>query len=105
MLIFFKKKETLEQDLKDPAINKKIEEIIRTIEEFSDEQRNIIENFKIDMQKFTTERTLDSCLQALNLSMQLANTREKLLEAYKEYSMLLEKEIKRMIKEKNQLIE
>ena len=57
------------------------------------------------MQKFTTERTLDSCLQALNLSMQLANTREKLLEAYKEYSMLLEKEIKRMIKEKNQLIE
>lgn len=105
MLIFFKKKETLEQDLKDPVINKKIEEIIRTIEEFSDEQRNIIENFKIDMQKFTTERTLDSCLQALNLSMQLANTREKLLEAYKEYSMLLEKEIKRMIKEKNQLIE
>lgn len=104
-MIFFKKKETLEQDLKDPAINKKIEEIIRTIEEFSDEQRNIIENFKIDMQKFTTERTLDSCLQALNLSMQLANTREKLLEAYKEYSMLLEKEIKRMIKEKNQLIE
>lgn len=105
MLIFFKKKETLEQDLKDPAINKKIEEIIRTIEEFSDEQRNIIENFKIDMQKFTTERTLDSCLQALNLSMQLANTREKLLEAYKEYSMLLEKEIKKMIKEKNQQIE
>jgi hypothetical protein len=53
------------------------------------------------MQKFTSERTLDSCVQVLNLSMQLANTREKLLQAYKEYSILLENELKRLIKEKS----
>ena len=52
------------------------------------------------MEKFTIERTLESCLQALNLSMQLANTREKLTEAYKEYSILLENEIKKLLEEK-----
>lgn len=101
-MIFFKtKKDILEQDLEDPIINKKIQEITMTIEEFSDEQREIIEKFKADMQKFTSERTLDSCVQVLNLSMQLANTREKLLQAYKEYSILLENELKKIIKEKS----
>ena len=52
------------------------------------------------MEKFTIERTLESCLQALNLSMQLANTREKLIEAYKEYSILLESEIKKLLEER-----
>jgi hypothetical protein len=104
-LSFFKiKKEISKEDLEDPMINKKINEIIKTIEEFSDDQREIIKKFKIDMEKFTNERTMESCLQALSLSMQLANTREKLLETYKEYNNLLESELKKMIKEKTKKI-
>jgi predicted nucleotide-binding protein (sugar kinase/HSP70/actin superfamily) len=100
-LIFFKtKKEPIDNNTEVPNINKKIHGITRTIEEFSDEQREIIEKFKIDMEKFTIERTLESCLQALNLSMQLANTRERLIEAYKEYSILLENELKKLLEEK-----
>jgi hypothetical protein len=100
-LIFFKtKKEPIDNNTDVPNINKKIHGIIKTIEEFSDEQREIVEKFKIDMEKFTTERSLESCLQALNLSMQLANTREKLMEAYKEYSILLENELKTLQEKK-----
>ena len=100
-MIFFKtKKEPIDNNTEVPNINKKIHEITRTIEEFSDEQREIIEKFKTDMEKFTIERTIESCLQALNLSMQLANTREKLIEAYKEYSVLLENELKKLLEEK-----
>ncbi len=100
-MIFFKiRKESIDSDIDIPNINKKINGIIKTIEEFSDEQREIIEKFKTDMEKFTTERSLESCLQALNLSMQLANTREKLIEAYKEYSILLEKELKIFLEDK-----
>ncbi len=78
-------------------INKNLQGIIRTIEEFSDEQREIVEKFKIEMENFTGERTLESCLQVLNLSMQLANTREKLLDVYKEYCILLENELKKKL--------
>ena len=100
-MIFFKtKKEPIDNNTEVSNINKKIHGITRTIEEFSDEQREIIEKFKIDMEKFTIERTIESCLQALNLSMQLANTREKLIEAYKEYGILLENEIKKLLEEK-----
>ncbi len=81
-----------------PAINKNLPGIINTIEEFSDEQRVIVRKFKREMEKFTEERSLETCLQALNLSMQLANTREKLLEAYKQYNGLLENELKNRIK-------
>ena len=104
-MIFFKtRKEPIESDIDIPNINKKINGIIKTIEEFSDEQREIIERFKIDMEKFTSERSLESCLQTLNLSMQLANTREKLIEAYKEYSILLENELKKFLEEKKRKI-
>ena len=100
-MIFFKiKKEPIDNNTEVSNINQKIHGITRTIEEFSDEQREIIEKFKIDMEKFTIERTIESCLQALNLSMQLANTREKLIEAYKEYSILLENELKKLLEEK-----
>ncbi len=98
ILIFFKtKKEMHKNDGENPIINKNLQGIIRTIEEFSDEQREIVEKFKLDMEKFSEERSLESCLQALNLSMQLANTREKLLGAYKEYCILLENELKKKL--------
>ncbi len=102
-MIFFKINK--EKDNNDssyvPAINKNLPGIINTIEEFSDEQRVIVRKFKCEMEKFTEERSLETCLQALNLSMQLANTREKLLEAYKQYIGLLENELKNQIKAKN----
>ncbi len=98
-MIFFKiNKEKDDNDSYVPAINKNLPGIINTIEEFSDEQRAIVRKFKHEMEKFTEERSLETCLQALNLSMQLANTREKLLEAYKQYSGLLENELKNRIK-------
>jgi hypothetical protein len=99
-LIFFKtKKEIPNNNAEDPIINKNLQETINTIEEFSDEQREIVEKFKLEMENFTRERTLESCLQSLNLSMQLANTREKLLLAYKEYCNLLENELKKKLLE------
>ncbi|MEJ7640576.1 MAG: hypothetical protein WKF36_00100 [Candidatus Nitrosocosmicus sp.] len=98
-MIFFKiNKDKDYNDSNVPAINKNLPGIINTIEEFSDEQRAIVRKFKHEMEKFTEERSLETCLQALNLSMQLANTREKLLEAYKQYSGLLENELKNRIK-------
>ena len=100
ILIFFKtKKEIPNNNAEDPIINKNLQETINTIEEFSDEQREIVEKFKLEMENFTRERTLESCLQSLNLSMQLANTREKLLLAYKEYCNLLENELKKKLLE------
>jgi hypothetical protein len=100
ILIFFKtKKEVPNNNAEDLIINKNLQETINTIEEFSDEQREIVEKFKLEMENFTRERTLESCLQSLNLSMQLANTREKLLLAYKEYCNLLENELKKKLLE------
>ena len=93
-MIFKSKKEINDHKLNNPEINKRLTGIIKTIEEFSNEQREIVDKFKYEMEIFTGERTLDSCLQALNLSMQLANCREKILQAYKEYSNLLENELK-----------
>lgn len=95
-MIFKSKKEINDNKSDNPEINKRLTGIIKTIEEFSDEQREIVDKFKYEMERFTAERTLDSCLQALNLSMQLANCREKILLAYKEYSNLLENEIKNL---------
>jgi hypothetical protein len=100
ILIFFKtKKEVPNNNAEDLIINKNLQETINTIEEFSDEQREIVEKFKLEMENFTRERTLESCLQSLNLSMQLANTREKLLLTYKEYCTLLENELRKKIME------
>jgi N-glycosylase/DNA lyase len=80
--------------------NKNLQEIIKTIEEFSDEQREIVAKFRHEMENFTVERSLESCLQALNLSIQLANTREMILDAYKKYCFLLENDLKKLIEER-----
>jgi hypothetical protein len=87
-------------NLDNSNFNKKLQEIIKTIEEFSDEQREIVEKFRHEMENFTVERSLESCLQALNLSIQLANTREMILDAYKKYCQLLENDLKKLIEER-----
>ena len=100
-MIFFKSKKEINLDnLDNSNFNKNLQEIIRTIEEFSDEQREIVEKFRFEMEKFTVERSLESCLQALNLSIQLANTREMILDAYKKYCLLLENDLKKLIEER-----
>jgi N-glycosylase/DNA lyase len=87
-------------DTDNSIFNKNLQEIIKTIEEFSDEQREIVEKFRHEMENFTVERSLESCLQALNLSIQLANTREMILDAYKKYCFLLENDLKKLIEER-----
>jgi hypothetical protein len=100
-MIFFKSKKEINLDnLDNSNFNKDLQEIIRTIEEFSDEQREIVEKFRFEMEKFTVERSLESCLQALNLSIQLANTREMILDAYKKYCLLLENYLKKLVEER-----
>ncbi len=100
-MIFFSKKHKESQIREYSFFNNKIQEITRTVEELSDEQRDILKQFKTKMELFTTDRTLETCIEALNLSLQLANTREKLLESYKQYSFLLEQELKKMLKDRN----
>jgi hypothetical protein len=73
-----------------------IDQLTKTINEQSDEQRKIMSQFNKAMNDFATERSLETCLDALNLSMQLANIRGKLAESYEYYARTLEREITRL---------
>src|SRR5918912_1148690 len=77
-----------------------IDQLTKTINEQSDEQRRIIAQFNKAMNEFAAERSLEACLDALNLSMQLANIRAKLAESYEFYARLLEREITRLSRTK-----
>ncbi len=70
-----------------------IERLTTLINEQSSEQRKLLDGFNKAMNAFATDRSLETCLDALNLAMQLANTRAKLAESYEYYSRMLEKEI------------
>lgn len=70
-----------------------IERLTRLINDQSSEQRRLLDSFNKAMNAFATERSLESCLDALNISMQLANTRGKLAESYEYYARMLEREI------------
>jgi len=99
-LIFLRKNPNEDDQMETRRLNDNIESIIRSIEEISDEQRDLVKKFKLDMELFTSERTLESCVQTLNQSMQLANIREQLVETYKQYCQLLENELKRALHKK-----
>jgi hypothetical protein len=75
-----------------------IDQLAKTINEHSDEQRKIMTQFNKAMNNFAAERSLETCLDALNLSMQLANVRGKLAESYEYYARMLEREITRLNK-------
>lgn len=79
-------------------ISADVEELTNLINDQSSEQKNLIIQFKSAMNRFASERSLDSCLEALNVCMQLTNTRRRLLESYQRYSRLLENEITRISK-------
>jgi len=99
-LIFLRKNPNENDQIETKRLNDNIESIIRSIEEISDEQRDLVKKFKLDMELFASERTLESCVQTLNQSMQLANIREQLVETYKQYCQLLENELKRALHKK-----
>ena len=70
-----------------------IDQLTNAINDYSDEQRKVMNQFNKAMNAFATERSLEACLDALNLAMQLANIRAKLADSYEYYARLLEKEI------------
>jgi hypothetical protein len=76
----------------------KIDDIEKFINENTSEQRRLTELFRISMTKFAGERSIENCLDALNLSIQLAGIRKKLMESYEQYARLLEGEIIRLRK-------
>jgi hypothetical protein len=73
-----------------------IDELNQTINEQSDEQRKIAARFGKAMNDFATERSLETCLDALNLSIQLANIRAKVSSSWEHYARLLEGEVVRL---------
>ena len=75
-----------------------IDQLSKTINEHSAEQKNVMFQFNKAMNNFAAERSLETCLDALNLSMQLANIRGKLAESYEYYARMLEREITRLTK-------
>ena len=99
-LIFLRKHLNVDDGRETRQLNENIESIIKSIEEISDEQRELVKKFKLNMEPFASERSLESCVQTLNQSMQLANIREQLVETYKQYCLLLENELKKALYEK-----
>lgn len=82
------------------AFSADIEELANFINDQSSEQKKLVAQFKAAMNRFASERSFESCLEALNTCMQLANTRRSLLESYQSYSRLLENEIVRINRER-----
>lgn len=77
-----------------------IDQLTSTINDQSAEQRRVTDQFNKAMNNFATERSLETCLDALNLAMQLANIRGKLADSYEFYARMLEKEITRQSRQK-----
>ena len=83
-------------------ISADVEELANFINDQSSEQKKLIIQFRSAMNRFASERSLDSCLESLNVCMQLTNTRQRLLESYQRYSRLLEDKITRINRERKQ---
>jgi hypothetical protein len=98
-LIFSRRRDESDHVKETKLLNENLQYLVKSIEEVSDDQREIVKQFKTEMENFVTERTLDSCIKTLNLSMQLANVREQLLGIYKQYISILESELRNALKE------
>lgn len=73
-----------------------IDELNNSINEQSDEARKLASRFEKAMNDFATERSLETCLDALNLSIQLANIRMKIARSWEHYARTLEGEVTRL---------
>ena len=78
--------------------SKSVDDLEKMINENSSEHQLLLKSFKESMNQFATERSIDTCLQSLNISIQLASTRSTLMELYKSYCHILEKEVMRLRK-------
>ena len=78
--------------------SKSVDDLEKMINENSSEHQLLLKSFKESMNQFATERSIDTCLQSLNISIQLASTRSTLMELYKSYCHILEKEVIRLMK-------
>lgn len=73
-----------------------VDQLLQVIMEQNSEQKKLIDTFNKTMNEFATERSLETCLEALNAAMQIASVRAKLVESYEFYARLLEREITRL---------
>jgi hypothetical protein len=73
-----------------------VDQLLQVIMEQNSEQKKLVDTFNKTMNEFATERSLETCLEALNTSMQIASIRAKLVESYEFYARLLEREIIRL---------
>ncbi|HJY14536.1 MAG TPA: hypothetical protein VJ225_00805 [Nitrososphaeraceae archaeon] len=79
-------------------------DLVNSINEQKLEQKKIVVLFEEKMKIFATERSMESSLDVLNISMQLANIRGNLNRSFEQYVRKLEEEIVKLnrIIEKNQ---
>ncbi len=73
-----------------------IDQLTQAINEYSSEERKALADFRKAMNDFATDRSVETCLESLNASMQIANIRAKLVESYEYYARLLEREITKL---------
>ena len=84
--------------------NSKNTDLVNSINEQKLEQKKIVVLFEEKMKIFATERSIESSLDVLNISIQLANIRGNLIRSFEQYVRNLEEEIVKLnrIIEKNQ---
>lgn len=84
--------------------NSKNTDLVNSINEQKLEQKKIVVLFEEKMKLFATERSIESSLDVLNISIQLTNIRGNLIRSFEKYVRNLEEEIVKLnrIIEKNQ---
>jgi hypothetical protein len=84
--------------------NSKNTDLVNSINEQKLEQKKIVVLFEEKMKIFATERSIESSLDVLNISIQLTNIRGNLIRSFEKYVRNLEEEIVKLnrIIEKNQ---
>lgn len=84
--------------------NSRNTDLVNSINEQKLEQKKIVSLFEEKMRIFATERSIESSLDVLNISIQLANLRGNLNRSFEQYVRNLEEEIVKLnrIIEKNQ---
>jgi len=73
--------------------NSRNTDLVNSINEQKLEQKKIIVLFEEKMKNFATERSIESSLDVLNISIQLANIRGNLIRSFEQYTRNLEEEI------------
>ena len=73
--------------------NSRNTDLVNSINEQKLEQKRIVVLFEEKMKIFATERSIESSLDVLNISIQLANIRGNLIRSFEKYTRNLEEEI------------